>query len=164
MPAIRAALGDDLDRADALAERRTGTDGPCEPAQVALGAEPKREVRDDLVVGATVGRVLRERGSEDLHKGDERVGGFGRQPDHTREPPGSLEAHVERPDVARQAGDPPPHGRRQLGARQERIEQGDVRRHAERSHRIVALAQLFELWRQPDPHDDAAPAAHGGLV
>ena len=134
------------------------------PCQDALGAEPEREVRDDLVVRAFVRRMIRERRGEQLGQCHERFGGLGRKPDHAREPPSPLEANVERPNVARQSGDPPPYGRCQLGARQEWIEQGDVGRHPEWRHRILLLAQLLELWRQPDSHDDAAPTAHGGLV
>ena len=164
MPAIRSALRDDLDRADAFPERRTSANRPSEPGQDGLCAEPEREVRNDFVVGAPVRRVIRESRGEHLGQVDERLGGFGGQPDDSRELSGSLEAHIEWPNVPDQAGNPPPNGRRQLGAREARIEQCDVRRHPERRHWIVVLAQLLELRWQPDSHNESAPTAHGGLV
>ena len=55
-----------------------------------LGAEPEREVRDDLVVRALVRRMIRERRGEQLGQCHERFGGLGRKPDHAREPPSPL--------------------------------------------------------------------------
>jgi len=77
----------------------TATSASCRSAALPRRRSPHGEVRNDVVVGAAVGRVLRELAPHRRSQVPERLRGLRRQPQHVvAEPLAAFELSVERVD------------------------------------------------------------------
>ena len=118
-------------------------------------AVSNRQMRDDLLEAAAVGRRVRPPLRNCGRELPQAIGRLGVEVEHAREPPGPPENHIENRQLRAQAAELVPHLVGQAVPAEKRIQRGDVRRHPLRRRAVEPLPPDRHQWLDGrDGHDD----------